>query len=269
MSVSRIKSLVIAALCLINIYFAVTIVVNNVSDARYERQMMDGAVAILQMQGISVDLDNVVTHGALRTMRAARSLETEERIAQAVLGSVTITEHGGGIYLHESAIGAATFFSDGAFDIRFQEGVSAGAGDAVRTTERLLRDMRIETADELLMPDAQTIVVFGAYRGISIFNSMIQFVFDEDGSLLSITGRYVTGIEPIADGAQISSVATALLDFLAAVRRHGLESSQIYRIEAGYLYNAGDGVIVPSWLIEADIGIYIIDDTTGYMRALH
>ena len=268
MSVSKIKSLVIAALCLINIAFAVVIVRDNMVDALYERQLMDNAVAILEMHGISVDLDRVITHGALRTMRTARSQETEERIARAVLGSVTVTAQGGGIYLYESAVGAATFFGDGAFDIRIQESSPADAGGTVETVQRLLHDMGIETTAEFMRPDAQTIVVFDVYRGVSIFNSTIQFVFDEESRLLSITGRYITGIEPAAGGAEISSAATALLDFLAAVRRGGFESARIYRVEAGYQYNAGEGVLVPAWLIEADIGIYIIDDITGDVYVL-
>ena len=260
MSVSRIKSIVIAALCLINIFFLVMIVSDNIIDAQYERQVMDNVAAILEMHGISVDFDNVVTHGALRTMRTARSLETEERIAQAALGPVTVTSPGGGIYLYESAAGTATFFSDGAFDIRFQAGAPPDTDDIAAAAQRLLRGMEIETAAEFKMPDAQTVVVFGAYRGISIFNSTIQFVFDEESRLLSITGRYITGIEPMADGAQISSVATALLDFLAALRRDGQTVVRIERMEAGYQYNAGEGVLVPTWLIETDIGQHIIDD---------
>jgi len=271
MSVSKVKTIAIAALCLINIFFVALIVIDNAADARNERLALDHARTMLDEFGISVSHDAVVTRGALRTMRTTRSLEAEARIAEAALGPAVMTEHGGGIYLFESARGSATFRAAGEFEISLNEGVITNSGGTVRVAQRLLRAMRLETSGNPHLSGRagdEVVTAVAAYRGASIFNGTIEFVFS-DSSLETITGRYLSGIEPAYDGAEISSPGTALLDFLAAVRRGDAESTRIYRVEAGYFYRPGEGVLAPAWLILCYTGQrYIIDDASGDVRPM-
>jgi len=267
LSVSRIKTITIAALVLVNVFFMTVIVIDSIADARSERLAVEDACAVLRLNGINISPENVRSVGALRTMRTERGHEAEEAIARAVLGPVEMTDMGV-IFRYEGAqSGTAEFYSAGGFDIWLNEGIITNTKGTLRTVQSLLRDMKIETSELLLSGESGSEVVIAvvAYKGVSIFNCMIEFAFNGE-SLEAITGRYATGIEVAEDGATISSAGTALLGVLAAVKREELESTEIKRVEAGYQFLSGlfgEGVIAPAWLITTDTGQYMLSDTTG------
>jgi len=256
---------------LLNAFFGALVIIDAAADARSERQAIENACALLRSNGIAIDPDDVAAHGAIRTMKTARVDEAEAMIAQAVLGQTTMRDLGV-IYLYENPErGKAEFYSAGDFEIRLNEGAITSENGALRTVQGLLGSMGLETTTQIVSqgPEGETVTVTGAYRGASIFNSTTEFIFI-GGSLSAVKGRYVTGIEPMEDGAEMMRAGTALLGFLAWVRGGGDECSHISRIEAGYQHSVsgsfGEGVIAPAWLIKADTGWYIMDDATGEVR---
>jgi len=137
-----------------------------------------------------------------------------------------------------------------------------------------LRDMKIEAAgiSEPGPDGKETVTAVSSYRGASIYNCTIDFVFI-DGYLRTVKGRYATGLEGVEDGAALSSPGTALLGFLAAVNsndKDDVSCSYIYSMEPGYLYSVvgsfGEGVITPVWLLTTDTGRFFIDNATGNIR---
>jgi len=263
-SVSRIKTITIAALALINIFFGAYIVRDTAADARSERQAVENACAVLRAGGIAVEPGDVTSGDAIIAMRTARGIETEELIARTFLGSADMTDQGV-IYLYEnSARGSAVFYSGGDFVINLNEGVITNSGGAQKTAQRLLRDMKTETTALIVATNAEseTVTAVCSYKGASIFNCQIEFAFSS-GSLRTVKGRYVAGIEPVEDGAVIAHAGTALLGFLASVRRGDVECTQIISAEAGYQHSVvgsfGEGVIAPVWQITTDTGIYIAE----------
>jgi len=271
LSGSRIKTIAIAALLLINALFLTVIIIDAAADALSEREALENVCAVLRAGGIMINPDAVSTAGPIRTMRTARSLETEEAIARAVLGQTVVTDQGV-IYLYENAErGSAEFASAGDFEIHLKEGVITNTNDTLRTIQGLLRSMNLETSEPLVSvsPDGETVTAAIAYRDASIFNCAVEFVFF-GGSLQTIKGRYVAGFEPAEDGGVIHSAGTALLGFLAEVRREeraDVVCTQIHGVEAGYRHRVvgsfGEGVIAPAWLISTDNGFYLIDDASG------
>ena len=274
MSGSRLKILVIAALVFINAVFLAVIISDNTADAQNERKALENVCSVMQNGGIMINPDDVRTSGVLRTMRTARSDQAEAIIARAVLGETVMTDQGV-IYLYENAErGIAEFYSGCDFEIRVNAGVIPSSEGASRTVRRLLRDMRLETAELFTEgePGGETVTAVSAYKGASIFNCAIEFVFS-GGSLQTVKGRYMTGAVPAEDGAEISRAGTALLGFFAAVRnedKEDVDCSQIYGVEAGYSHRVvgsfGEGVISPAWLITTDTGIYIMEDLSGEIR---
>jgi len=268
MSISRLKTAAIVALALINAFFLTVIIIDRAAVARSERQAIEDACAVLRAGGITIYPENIFPVGAIRTMRTAREAEAEAMIAQAVLESAEITDQSV-IYIYENAQrGTAEFASGGNFEIQLYEGVITNAGGTIRTVERLLENMGIEISNLVYAggQETESVTVVCAYKGASIFNCTIEFTFRGD-SLETVKGRYVTGFEAIAGDTEISSVGTALLGFLAEVRRGTLDCSRIDRIEAGYRHSVvgsfGEGSIDPVWLVITDSGRYIIDDATG------
>jgi len=272
MSLSRIKSIVIAALVLVNAFFLTIILIDHYADARDERQTIEKACSILQSNGIAIDPDNIKTSGTISTMRTARIIEVEAAIAHAFLGQVDMADQGGDIYLYENPNrGIAEFSSAGDFSIELLPGVIGNTDNTLKTTRELLRSMMLEVSapENSLDPAGEKISVFSVYKGVKIFNCPIDFVY-VGNSLKTVKGRYVADVELIDDGAQISQIGTVLLGFLAAVKRDEIECKEILSIEAGYQHSVagvlGEGVLNPSWLITTEDGRYLIDSATGEMR---
>ena len=278
LSNSRIKTVAIAALALINLFFLTYIIRDAAADARNEREAIENVCTIMRERGIMISPEDVKTGGTIRTMRTSRALEAEEVIAGAILGPTAITDQGV-IYLYENAErGSAEFASAGDFEIRLNKGVITNEGGTLRTVEELLGAVKLESAGMTVTLDQErgieTVVVLGAYREARIFNCSIEFIFGS-GSLQTVRGRFVAGVEPAEDDAGISHISTALLGFLAEVRRKerkDVAATQIYRVEPGYRHRVvgsfGEGVLAPAWLISTDAGNYIIDDATGEVSML-
>ena len=254
MSVARIKTIVIVALALVNAFFMTIIAVDNYSSARSERQAIESVCSILQSNGIRIDPDSIKTAGALRTMRTTRDIALEESIALVFLGEADITVQSL-IYRYENPDrGYAEFSSGGNFEIQLNAGVITDTDGTLRTVQKVVRDMRLETSAPVLSlsPEAEIVSVLSRHKGTDIFNCSIEFFF-VGGNLQTVRGRYVAGAEPIEDSAGISNVGTALLGMLADVVKGDIECEEIIGVEAGYQHSVvgsfGEGVLTPSWLI--------------------
>ena len=275
MSGSRIKTIVLATLALINALFLMVIIIDAVADARDEREALENACAILRAGGVTIYPDNVRAASAIRPMRTARAIEVEEAIARAVLGPVAMTDYGV-IYVYESPEwGTAEFAFAGEFEIRVNAGAVTNESGSLRTVQVLIREMGLEAMEfsVYLGSDGDMVTAVVAHRDGSIFNCTIDFFFS-DGSLQTVRGRYVAGIVPAEDSAFTSPVGTALLGFLAAVRdeeREYIVATRIFNVEAGYLHRVvgilGEGVLDPAWRITTDAGLYFVVDATGEVRA--
>ena len=273
MSLARLKTIMIAALVLLNGFFLGIILTDRYADTRSEQQAIDNVCAILYSNGIIISPGSIKSTVAISTMRTAREVELEAAIAHAFLGIVDVPDQSV-IYLYENnERGIAEFFSAGDFLIQLHEGVITDGNDSLRTVRRLIEDMKLETLTPVVTRDAEheTVSVVSAYRGVGIFNSTIDFVFS-DGSLITVMGRYVSGVESADDGVGISNVSTALLRFLAAVQRGEIECTEILSVEAGYHHSVvgsfGEGVIAPVWLITTAEVRYIIDSASGDIRQM-
>ena len=265
--------MVIAALAVLNAFFLAFIIVDAVAEARGDRQAIENACHVLRNNGIEIDPDAIKAGGVIRTMRTARGDEAEAAIVRTFLGQASMSDQGV-IYLYENTErGTAEFSSGGVFEILLYDGAVTNSGGALRTANRLLRSMKLETMDPIVsgVPGFETVTAVNAYKGASIFNCAVEFVFSGD-NLVSVRGRYMTGIEALDGGAEISSAGTALLCFLAAVRRGEFECARIHSVEAGYQHSIagpiGEGVIAPAWFITADSGQYLVDDASGEIRQL-
>ncbi|MCL2392848.1 MAG: hypothetical protein FWC66_09660 [Oscillospiraceae bacterium] len=272
MSGSKIRNITIVALLVINALFMTFILVDLFNDARSHREAIENTSAILKAGGLMINTDNIESAGVLRTMRTARVIEVEESIARALLGETVMSDHGVISLYKNPERGAAEFYSAGDFEVRLSAGVIYRA-EPLRTVASLLREIELETTQMTATIDPETsnevVTVWVAYRGTSVFNCFIEFVFDEN-YLLIVRGRYVAVIEQAEGGATISQVSSALLGFLAAVRdeyRGDITCTEILSVQAGFRHRVvgafGEGVLDPVWLIATDNGRFLIDDATG------
>ena len=273
MSLARFKTIVIAVLVLVNAFFLAIIIIDNYAEAQSERQTIENVCAILYTNGITVDPGSIKTSGVLRTMRTAHEAEQEAIIANAFLGQVDMPDQGVISFYENTARGTAEFYTAGYFEIHLNEGVITDLNGSLRTVRELINEMKLETLTPVLYQEteSETVMAVSAYRGAGVFNSSIEFVFS-GGSLLTVKGRYLTGMEPAEDGVEISNVSTALLGFLAAVKKGEIECTEIQSVESGYHHSVvgsfGEGVISPVWLITTADWRYIVDSATGDIRQI-
>jgi hypothetical protein len=235
MGVSRIKSIAIVVLLLINAFFGAVIAIDTTNNARIERLTIEYACDVMRSAGITIDADAINTNSSIKTMRTARQDEAEAMIAQAVLGETVMTDLGA-IFLYENAgRGTAEFYSAGDFEIRLNNAVITNENGTLRTVRELLNDMGLETASQIVAigQESEIVTVVEAYKGVSIFNCITEFTFS-NGSLQTITGRHVTVVEPASNGGEMMPASTALLGFLAWVRNDNAICTRIEKIEAGY-----------------------------------
>jgi len=274
-SISKTKNIAIALLVFINVFLLAVIIIDNIADARDERNSLENTCAVMQAGGVGVDPENIKAGTGLRTMRTVRGDEAEEAIARAVLGDTEMTDQGV-IYLYENPHnGTALFASAGDFEITLNRGVVTAGDGKLREVQRILRDMAIETSsvESIHGNESETFIAVCRYSEYEIFNCIIEFIWDEN-DLQTIKGRYVTGFEIAEGGTGLSSVSTALLAFLAAVKnenRDDISFSYIYSMESGYQHRVvgafGEGEIIPSWLVFTDTGRYIFDSATGEIQS--
>ena len=244
------------------------------ADARNERQAIESVCEILLSNGIEIDPDNIQKTDALITMRTVREFGMEEALAQTFLGIVEVIDKGT-IYIYENAHrGSAEFSSAGDFEIWLNEGAITNTNESSeKTIQSLLSNLQLAGISFDINYDEkrETVIAVSMYKNAEIFNCSMDFVFRE-GSLRTVAGRYLTGIEDADASTEISQTETALLAFLAAVKRGDIECTEIVSVESGYLHSVvgsfGEGVISPVWMIATDQAKYAVDSSTGEIRLL-
>ena len=270
MSKARLKTLVIALLVLLNLFFLAIIITDNAKDAQSRRQAVENVCELLRLGGISIEPEVIREFSPLTEMKTTRDTDAEALFASVTLGETEITDQGV-IYIYEnSERGRAEFYSAGDFVMRINEGVvtSTNDRDKIKTVRNLLRDMKLEASQivSAYEADREIVSVRCSYGKASIFNCSVEFVFNGD-NLEVIKGRYITGILNTESGETLSSPGTALLGLLRAVKRGEVSCESVKSVEAGYYYliagSFGEGSIIPAWLITTDIGSFIYNERTG------
>jgi len=271
MSISRLKTLVIILLVLLNILFLTIIIRDTVVGTYIEKQAVENICELLRLRGISIKPEAVGAYIPLSEMKTTRDIEAEAMFAAIVLDETKMTDQGVIYHYENEQRGIAKFFSAGDFEIRLNPGVISSTNDRVKTVRELLRDMKLEISYIALSgePERETVAATCAYKKASIFNCIIEFVFNGD-NLELIRGRYITGIVETESSATLSTAGTALLGLYRAVKSGEISCTSVESIEAGYYYlvagSFGEGSMVPTWFIVTDNGSYMLEEGTGNIK---
>ncbi|MDR3277985.1 MAG: hypothetical protein LBT12_04360 [Oscillospiraceae bacterium] len=285
MSGSKIKSLVIAALALINVFFLVIFIWGRADTALAARRALENIRQIMLESGVTLQSGAVHGGAALKALRTGRDAAGEEAIARACLGDVSAEDQGGGILRYTSALGSATFNSRGEFVIEYTAPV-ADRENLASAARRWLRTRDMEAtapiAAETVGMQAvsavigaetdgtQTVSAVYTYKKTLIFNCRVTFELT-DGGRLRVTGRRPAGIREGGTGA-IADVSTVLMGFLSSIRAGEVSCRAITDVRAGYHFNAGalgDGELSPGWRVTTDAGEYFVNSLTGELEAMY
>jgi len=268
MSIARLKSLVIAVLLLINIFFATDIVWDRISDAAQQARTIGELRVVMESSGLALSVNAIGDVAVLDAYTTSQDAFAEAVIARAILGDCApVQSESGQIYAGEN--GTATFNSSGRFIIEMTEAVFSAEASPERAARKLLKSMGINTAEPVASVFGNTTIVVAlcSWRGSQIFNCTVSFTF-VGGELVNITGRRPSGMSEAHSGDSIS-LPTALLSFLRFNKAQETEAGEITSIEPGYRMNVdafGDGMLIPGWLIKTDAGDYFANASSGEIQ---
>lgn len=265
MKVTRIKNVVIWALVIINAFFLAFFLWQLAAEHSKETEAIENLRTLMEQNRVYLDTDHIRVGGAFTELQVSRDPAGEQRLADTLLGQTQMTEQQGGIiytYTGKSEKDRAVFKSGGEFEITFSAHVYDITVNAVTTAKSLLRAMSIETISVAAEPGKETVTAVCAWNHQPIFNNRITFEF-EDGSLARIRGRYPSSVRLTSNTIDMSSCATALMQFLSEVKARKISCTEIIQVEPGYMLNALGDSIGAVWRVEADSGIYYIDAVTG------
>lgn len=268
----KLKNIIILILLLANLFLVSMVVVQERSAAKYRVQAMENAVGVLENGGIRVDRSHVPEEMELTVLTVERDLESEKLLAQALLGTCTAADLGGGRYAYESALGSAEFRSNGNFNVTFSEGkmrLQRSGGEEAHAVNLLgeaglqvVLSTREETESRVKLTCRQI------WQGAPIYSCIITMEY-ENGSLLVISGQRLMGTPQSGnDKSELISTPTALVRFLNGINDLGDICNEITAMEAGYLMVAGADAtrLVPVWYMTTDTGVYSMNALTGVLE---
>jgi hypothetical protein len=267
-SASKLKNLVIAALLLINVFFAAILLYDRGGEALERQRALDNIRTVLANGGVAISISAPREGGDLRALSTSRDTAAEESVALALIGSAERVDLGGNIFAFENEKGRATFNMGGEFAVELV--YSAETGDALTVARRVLRATGIETTEpEVHGSDGdETVATICAYKKTPVFNCPVSLEF-EGGQLTRVSGRMPTGVRA-GGGAGIAGLESVLLRFGEAVRS-GIACSEVYDAIPGYRFYVGafgEGELAPGWRLVTDVGVFFVNSLTNEVETL-
>lgn len=272
----KVKNFIILVLLIVNVVLLSVVISDKLRGNELLEQAIEGAVALLEENGISVSDDADLSARTLNRRSVSRSTELEQEAVSGVLGGITSEDRGGGIIYYGGVNGEATFRGTGGFDIQFTASGAPEAEDAESTARKIAAALGIsllegEGSCTVVSSDSSTILEFTcASDGARIINCTIEFRFML-GRLYSISG--IRPLDTVTSETETSviDVPTALMRFLELTREKGHICSELRGLELCYSFTAsasGEGSLTPTWLVITDTGQFYINAITGREEVL-
>ena len=270
---SRIKTIVIIMLFLVNIVMAAFVLYRGNAAETLRDDAKENIVDIFKRNGISIEKSAIPDDGVIYELKTERNLESEAKIAELFLGTTVREDQGGNIFYYQSSDGWAKFRGNGDFEIELGGGGIISDGDYKELVYALLKQMDFTADSKTTEISTDGITVFRVYQntnGNRIFNCLAEFEF-ENGRLVKVSGKRLTGVLLSGGGEGSMNAMTALMSFLNNLNEGGEVCSEVRAVEIGYyaeLPASGVLSLIPTWKITADTGEYHINALTGEMERI-
>lgn len=238
-----------------------------------ESSALEGAIEVLNENGISVSEEIDFIHGAMSVYTTARDEQLERQHVTALMGESEYSDQGGSIIAYSALDGGgeATFRGVGGIQALLRNWSAPAEFDAEAEARSMAAALGIEvltgsgTAQVNVNESGRgTVVLFCAHEGVLIINCRLIFTFD--GSSVVIEGT--RPLDTVTSGAEVDvlDAPTVLMRFLEHLRELGQVCSQISSADMAYYFTAtaaGDGTLQPVWRISTDTGVFYLNAVTG------
>lgn len=264
----RVKNIIIVILLLINGFLLALVGAQRSEARRYEQSALDGAIAVLAKNGITLSEDAILGRTGQNYGTIERSIPLEGAAASALLGEgVESANRGGGLYIYTNDGGQISFRSGGEVSTVLKEHSRWYTDDpeahAAELAVRLgveLRPVSVEISE-----GSGTIVYQQEMDGVPLFSCRVTFTY-EDRHLTALNGTLFASEEPAVESGEALSLSTVLMQVLDEVLTSGSVSSEIRSVEPGWLpeQSFNDTVhLTPVWYISTNTADYYVDGVTG------
>lgn len=262
MSWSKLKTIMIYILLLLNLFLLGLVGMNRLRAQRYQTAALTEAAAVLTCNNIQVKREDLPTEMKLPAAVAVRDLEKEEQLVRAFLGeNIRASASGGGLYVYEGEAGTASFRGNGEFTITYNS-----PSDRDITPQEMMERMDLEIGRtwerEGLAAAEQSL------NGVPVYPSGsggqgaagMTFELDSFGQLRGVSGRLLLGKLTSGQEEQPISVSTALIAFFNFVVDSGDLCQELTGMTPVYRAAAGEPVhLTPAWRVSTDTGDYFVD----------
>ncbi len=267
---SKLKNIILIILLLLNGFLLIQVAAQRRQSAKYEEEARTGVLAVLADAGVDMPRSALPPETALPPLWCERSREAEAQMASALLGSVQRDE---GRDVYQGETGEILFRSDGSFSASFSPGAWPLNGeDPGRHAQRLLEQAGYSCAVLSQQEEGGTVSVTAEERvnGVSIFDHTALLVY-QDGSLLTLEGRRLSGEVQEDPGGEVLDVPTLLIRFLSGIREGGYVCRSVRSMTAGYRAEpeaTGRTGLTPVWRVETDSITFYVDAVTGLVQPI-
>lgn len=277
MDALKVKNFIILVLLIVNAVLLAVVISDKLRGDELWDQSVQGAVELLEGNGISVSVDADLSMRSLSLRQVTRSAELEQAEVSAVLGDIDPSDRGGGIIFYGSTSGEATYRGTGIFDIVFYASSAPETQDEEKTAREYAEKLGLSLLEGensytvVKSDDSSTVLRFNcALDGARIINCTVEFRFMV-GRLYSISGTRPLDVGTSATEASVIDVPTVLMRFLELTRDKGHVCSELRGLELCYSFSAaasGEGSLTPTWRIVTDTGEFYLNALTGREEAL-
>lgn len=259
MKTSRLKSIVIVILALVNVFLLALLLVQRVQQRAAYTRRCDALVTLCERSGVALDASLLPRGGALGSLDLTRDPACERSLADALLGSTVSTDSGGGIYRYYNADGSATFRSAGSLELTCTRSVD----DLDSFCAGLFSSFGYREAERTLADGTGTVSAVRQVNGTDVFNASLTLRF-EYGHFCGAEGTFLP--EAPAAGSGGLDAVSAVVAFLDYRNSTGLLCTEITGVQGGYLLQSTASAplrLTGVWRIDTNVASYYVNQSTG------
>ncbi len=262
MKASRLKSIVIAILALVNVFLLALLAARAAQENAARKRTESQLVQLYAAAGVELPAHLIPQESPrLAAADPLRDHAAEAAFAQALLGACDTEDVGGGIYRYRGERGSCLFRSSGSLEAALERSV----GNRETFCENLFSAYGYAALYSDVQSDGTgTVAAARLLPGGMVFNARLLLRFYR-GTLISVTGSFVPAVEPGEGSGGVDGV-TALVRFLDYSRSSGEVCTAVTDVHAGYLLQSTASAaqrLIPAWCIATDVNQYYVNMTTG------
>lgn len=263
MAWSKVKTIIIVILLVLNLFLLLLVADRQISSSRYEADTLRKTAEALSLNGIDVSAEALPSTMDLPGISVVRSEEAEAAAARLLLSGDIITTNSGSMSVYSSVSGNVSFQSNGDFSATLSLDWTQFSSPAEHAAA-LLEQMGAQVWN--ITTTGDTVTVIQSANGAPAYNVRLTLTYAED-CLTAMEGKLLLGTStPDSEQGDVVTVPTALISLLEYIIDSGMVCRSIDSMTPGYLTAASlsDPVrLTPCWYVVTDTASFYLDAATG------